>query len=157
MRRHEEGISIECDICGKPFYTTRQMKRHKIKHCRKIKLTQAKEFLCDYCGKYFDNYNRFYNHKKTHVKEGEFKCSQCDKIFTQRFKLRMHMKSHNTEKDYMCDICGHLSKYPEAMRKHRKRHFSVPVKVTATVTVINILLFVSNLFIGVKFFHISLY
>ena len=91
LQRHKENIHEKlrphvCHVCGKGYYSIKDMKAHlQIKHGQ-----GEKSIVCEKCGKAFQSSVQFTYHK--HKAHGKYHmCTMCDKIFTARTKLHEHL------------------------------------------------------------------
>ncbi|XP_037553707.1 zinc finger protein 436 [Nematolebias whitei] len=91
---------LKCDICGKVFTQSYNMRAHRKTH------TGERPFSCNTCGKSFIRYNNLLVHMRTHTGLKPYSCKTCGKLFSQLSNLTFHMKVHAGEKPFTCTTCG---------------------------------------------------
>ncbi|XP_033628537.1 putative zinc finger protein 730 isoform X2 [Asterias rubens] len=105
-----------CDICGRPFAQSNNLKRHRRTH------TKEKPYQCDVCLKSFTQSNTMKEHKKIHSDQKAYGCAFCGKRFRQRSSLDKHKKSYATTEDVACGLCGQKFKQKCTLRVHMANH-----------------------------------
>ena len=111
----DASIEYNCDLCGKVFGKSKNLKMHvKTVH-------QGIKMSCHVCTKEFCNKEDL----KTHIKrdhEGDLNyntCESCGKAFSRPGNLYTHIKSvHKKLKDQKCDFCERMYSRRDALRKH---------------------------------------
>ena len=118
-RKHLKGHclkkskQLECDKCGREFYSISYYKWHKVFHAF------PKSFGCEYCHQRFSSEDLKQIHVFTYHKEGKtntcrkrtkgrYPCQRYDKICTQKAHMEEHMETHNEkrERNFVCEVCG---------------------------------------------------
>ncbi|XP_055541576.1 zinc finger protein 62 homolog [Wyeomyia smithii] len=113
LERHvqtHESNKTKCDICGKVFPFTRNLKLHMLYH------TGERPYKCEVCGKGYVTSTLLKNHFRVHVNE-QIKCHICNETFTLLSSLKRHMKCHQEGK-FTCAKCGASYKLQQTLRKH---------------------------------------
>ena len=131
--RYNHGIcDFECDICGKNFKHSKDLKRHnRSKHRIALDLDKyqplgpklEKILTCEVCSKVFQRKDLLKKHKHTHKALKKIHtCKHCNKSFTRKDNMQDHIRSvHNNERPYKCNLCSRTFK----KKYHLKRHVSV--------------------------------
>ncbi|KAJ4425385.1 hypothetical protein ANN_28000 [Periplaneta americana] len=83
---------LRCDVCGKCYSQSRYLRKHEDRH------TGDKTFKCDICGKWFWELSALGRHERVHTRDKPFKCDKCS--------LKSHELQHTGEKPFKCDVCG---------------------------------------------------
>ena len=96
---HPDQNGYSCDICGKKYTRSHQLKIHKRSHEGK------KPYQCEVCQKKFTDNSRLKAHVKIHTDEYAYKCTVCGKAFKQRRTLRQHALTHSSDRPYKCSVC----------------------------------------------------
>ncbi|KAG8523028.1 Zinc finger and BTB domain-containing protein 41, partial [Galemys pyrenaicus] len=86
-----------CDICGRQFNDTGNLKRH-------IECTHGgkRKWTCFICGKSV----RERLHLRVHHDDKRYECDECGKTFIRHDHLTKHKKIHSGEKAHQCEECG---------------------------------------------------
>ncbi|CAH2099285.1 unnamed protein product [Euphydryas editha] len=95
-----EKISILCDVCGKVFKDTQQLKSHQ----RSVHLN-IKPYICSVCNKSFPKKFTLKVHEQTHTGK-MYACSMCDKKFSRQSSLQRHLQRFHMDSklsDRKCD------------------------------------------------------
>ncbi|KAJ6658431.1 hypothetical protein lerEdw1_020135 [Lerista edwardsae] len=139
-----------CDICGRQFNDTGNLKRHiECTHGGKRKWTcficgksvrerlhlrvhhDDKRYECEECGKTFIRHDHLTKHKKIHSGEKAHQCEECGKCFGRRDHLTVHYKSvHLGEKVWQkykatfhqCEVCKKIFKGKSSLDMHFRTH-----------------------------------
>ncbi len=112
--------------CGKAFYTSSNLKEHKLSH------SDAKPFKCTYegCNKTYKTKKDLTRHirEKHTEKPDEFTCDfiengqPCGKKFTSQNGLTRHIKTvHTQERTYKCNYCDELFYTASERNVHENR------------------------------------
>ena len=110
----EQIKPYKCDICGKEFSQSCDLKCHIRIH------TGEKPFMCEVCGRGFTQKTNLIQHRRVHTGERPFPCLICDKRFAISSSLLKHMRTHTGEKPYICEICGADFKTSSHLHRHKR-------------------------------------
>ena len=127
LKKHQNRVPEQCDICSIKFCTTQE----KAKHCKVVHLDEQ-PFKCKSCPKQFAKLSDFELHSVSEHSEGEnsvkiLECDQCDyKALGKmaKYRLKKHSFVHK-EKPHPCEDCGKrfISSYD--IEAHRKSHLGI--------------------------------
>ncbi|XP_049797081.1 zinc finger protein 492-like isoform X2 [Schistocerca nitens] len=106
----------KCDICGKLFARSCDLKRHALIH------TGKRPHKCDICGKSFAQLCHLKTHTLIHTGEKPHKCEICGKSFTMLGDLKKHTLIHTGKKPHKCEICGKCFTMLGDLKKHTFFH-----------------------------------
>jgi uncharacterized Zn-finger protein len=112
LKSHEKKDYI-CEICGKTFKNSYNLKQHVFAH------KDTKGFQCDLCEKSFKTRSNLVQHKYGHAEERAYKCSVCEKAFKYKEVLKRHELGHKNEQRFLCSGCGERFKYKVLLRAHQ--------------------------------------
>lgn len=117
---HEGIRAYSCEICGKHFAQSSNVKKHMLVH------TGERPYRCSYCRKKFTRMSDMEMHKKT-VHQGIYShaCKECGKCYCQIHHLRKHLLTHDkqrpqSEKPYACDQCSESYSSSSNLETHKK-------------------------------------
>ena len=99
--RKSKGRKInKCDICGKVFAGTNDLRKHLRIH------NDERPYECPTCKSRFRQSGCLKNHiASQHGTDVVFVCDLCKKQFPITERLRLHMRIHTGERPYQCLIC----------------------------------------------------
>ena len=99
--RKSKGRKInKCDICGKVFAGTNDLRKHLRIH------NDERPYECPTCKSRFRQSGCLKNHiASQHGTDVVFVCDLCNKQFPIKERLRLHMRIHTGERPYQCLIC----------------------------------------------------
>ncbi|KAF4526758.1 hypothetical protein B566_EDAN015105 [Ephemera danica] len=104
---------FKCNICGKGFAKSNDLKRHSSRHLK------SKSLKCPKCHKMFYHANDVRLHMQTHAEKGSFKCKQCLGSFTCKRYLALHnAKYHVEEWIFKCKTCEHTASKLKVLAEH---------------------------------------
>ena len=116
LKAHEDvvhqGLSFDCDLCGKVFKTCKRILSHK---------TRSKE-TCKLCNFVACNHHIFVKHLTTHdplYQNNAFSCEVCGYRARKRVILKTHIKVVHEKFRLSCDLCEFKSKDKSAIREHK--------------------------------------
>ncbi|XP_014297526.2 zinc finger protein 182 isoform X1 [Microplitis demolitor] len=115
---HRQDKPYLCDLCGKSFKHSNNLRGHKRTH---LDITKKKRHNCEVCGNAFRSRFHLKEHMNQHNGDKPYKCEQCEKAFSKRIQLRQHRLSHGLNK-HTCPICGVSFNRRGNMNTHMKRH-----------------------------------
>ncbi|XP_067636607.1 zinc finger protein 665-like [Eurosta solidaginis] len=117
IRDKNEQYQYPCDICGKHFKTTSEIKQHKRIH------SDEKPHKCDFCEKRFLRAAALREHLRTHTGEKPYKCKYCDRYFTTKRVLNQHLRAnHLGDNTHRCEFCPLLFRLASELRLHSTTH-----------------------------------
>ena len=92
---HEGHKDYKCNVCGKEFARSTDVRQHNNKF-------HLKKFLCKTCGKSFGESSRLKMHfNNVHEGHRDFKCDVCGKTFSQRGDRNRHIKKYHKPTDLL--------------------------------------------------------
>ncbi|XP_067635457.1 zinc finger protein 721-like [Eurosta solidaginis] len=116
IRDKNEQYQYPCDICGKHFKTTWDIKQHKRIH------SDEKPHKCDFCGKRFVRTTSLSHHMRTHTGEKPYTCKYCDRCFTTKDRLNKHLRVHLGDNIHRCECCPLAFRLASELWLHSTTH-----------------------------------
>lgn len=119
--RKKEKNNFVCDLCGKLFANSRNIRKHKLN----VHLVDFDGILfgCDLCGVKKPTKRLLYKHiKSVHIVKPT-PCETCGKIYRTRELWQKHSLIHNDlKKNHVCVYCPHKPRFlcKSALQKHMK-------------------------------------
>ena len=111
---------FQCDLCGKEFTRSFDLKRHASSvHAKK------KNYTCDICNKVYIRKSHLTEHVEiSHIeRKRKFKCHSCERQFSLKISLNFHIKTiHNSNKDYTCGTCSKEFSVKKNLMEHLLIH-----------------------------------
>ncbi|XP_049770321.1 zinc finger protein 708-like isoform X1 [Schistocerca cancellata] len=106
----------KCDICGKSFARSRNLKTHELLH------TGKKPHKCGICDKSFVALDTLKKHALIHTGKKPHKCDTCGKSFAMSADLKKHLFIHIGKRYHKCDVCGKSFFMSGDLKKHTFTH-----------------------------------
>lgn len=108
-----------CDVCGKGYKNTKQLRNHKMVHKRKT----DKMIQCCTCGKFFAEKRMLKVHiEAVHEKRKPFACNYCSYKSATNGALKLHLRLHTGQKPFSCEQCDYTTGDHNSLRRHKSRH-----------------------------------
>lgn len=124
MKIHFDSRDFKCDICGKAFKNSKQLKNHRRIHTKLPAISQ-----CSECGQSFYSAKHLKEHLMTHAAAkgtadviDALKCETCGEMFYSKHSLRSHQLTHFDGKKFNCGECDYKSNDHNAFRRHQMLH-----------------------------------
>ena len=124
LHRLHGDQKLNCDECGKAFWTKEQLKVHILKHQEKVVVKmklqrtpkKSKNVKMEPEGDTSEN-----------PKNLKLNCDECNKIFPTEHHLRSHKMEHwrNGEEQYSCDQCDYKCKLKKTLKVHYNIHLGI--------------------------------
>lgn len=106
---------FKCNLCGKVFRGTDNLKRHMDLH------DSSKKFKCEICdNSYAIGYK--WGHMRTHTDEKKYQCSVCGALCRSLYGLNIHVLTHTGEKPHQCKYCQKHFRTRSLLNCHVRLH-----------------------------------
>ncbi|CAB3245888.1 unnamed protein product [Arctia plantaginis] len=131
-------ICCSCDICGKQYLSTEELRIHKIESHRPpparntrrayTNSNNNKMWNCGSCNQLFATARELYRHKRGEDRpQGAplmaYVCEECDKVLGSMCALHTHKKMHKvTKPGYPCRVCGRRFNQSGHLAIHMRMH-----------------------------------
>ncbi|KAJ8943832.1 hypothetical protein NQ318_020904 [Aromia moschata] len=113
---HGKQRSHVCEICGKSYLTSRNLRGHTKIH------SKVRPYICSICGKSVSSKNILETHLKMHTGVKDFHCRVCDKTFASKEYLAVHQRTHTGDKPFECTLCGKRFTQKTSLTVHIRYH-----------------------------------
>ncbi|XP_058465299.1 zinc finger protein 652-B-like [Malaya genurostris] len=130
-RTHDGLKPFECEVCGRAFSTSNNLKLHRIQKHSNNRISLP----CDHpgCGQRFAtrlglnrHRNRVHNPDYVMPAQTAFICDMCGKKFTTNGGLKRHKYTHTPgEMPFVCGICSKQFPTSNKLKEHTMRHEGV--------------------------------
>ncbi|XP_065369237.1 uncharacterized protein LOC135961636 [Calliphora vicina] len=124
IKQSDEPGKYVCNICGKVFKISGELRGHLIYH-------GEKKHKCHLCPKSYYTNATLRRHIMSHNKEYELMCEVCGKGFIHHTNLREHMTKHTGAK-VTCNICNLQLRKSSLMRHLRTVHVACEGTIETT-------------------------
>ena len=105
----------ECDVCGKKFARTFNLRTHRRTH------TGEQPYKCVTCGRAFTQPKSLQKHNEMHIRK-PYRCLTCPTMFKREHQLATHLEDHKANKMLACEICNRLYKFKSDYKLHLRTH-----------------------------------
>ncbi|XP_031835889.1 hunchback [Nomia melanderi] len=87
---------------------------------------KVKRFKCKQCPYIAVTKLEFWNHTRTHIKEGKvLTCQKCPFVTEYKHHLEYHLRNHFGSKPFQCDKCEYTCVNKSMLNSHKKSHSNV--------------------------------
>ena len=114
--KHTKTTNINCEECGKKFFSLMSLHYHKKQH------EDSSKFYCYKC-EHFIHSNIYKKHVSISncARNTAFRCMICGKGFAQKKNLQNHQITHTNDKKYECSLCSKRFHQKGNLNTHKKK------------------------------------
>ena len=114
--KHTKTTNINCEECGKKFFSLMSLHYHKKQH------EDSSKFYCYKC-EHFIHSNIYKKHVSISncARNAAFRCIICGKGFAQKKNLQNHQITHTNDKKYECSLCSKRFHQKGNLNTHKKK------------------------------------
>ncbi|KAK4313721.1 hypothetical protein Pmani_014944 [Petrolisthes manimaculis] len=115
MTTSHNETKLKCDVCGKCFGHSKNLKAHKKRH-------GEKDITCDKCpAKFYTTSELGYHYNAKHQNAQCWKCEQCGRKFSRSTSYSNHVEKHRPKR-FECTVCFKMFRRKAHIEAHMKQH-----------------------------------